>query len=141
MVPAAPNYRSGHRYDGAHSLLAAPFLAGATLQLKEGGGFTAVRGGPPLRGKGLPSKAQVNEGLTRSATKERKLAAKNSSGNGSSLNNKASGAEHNKSRGANVEPGTGTTTREEEEEFAVMLARRDDVLQVTPPPKQIMIAL
>lgn len=99
------------------SQIPSPFLVGATLQLRPGGGFTAVRR-PPLCAKGLPSATQVNKGLAKSAQEERKIALKNSS-------KKASGADQG--HGPTVELGADI-----KKEFAARIARRDDVLQVNP---------
>lgn len=102
----------------ARAKIALPCLAGATLQLKDGGGLLAVRQ-PPLRAtKGLPSSTQLNEGFARRRANERKSASK---------------ANTNAGRGGPMEEGgpkaaeLGVTAREE---FVVKISRRDDILQV-----------
>lgn len=93
---------------------ALPCLAGATLQLKDGGGLLAVRQ-PPLRAStGLPSSAQLEEGFARRRANERKLASKAS-------------ANSNMKEGAYQAAELGAAAREE---FVVKISRRDDILQV-----------
>lgn len=112
------------------AFLAPPFIAGATLQLQDGGGFTAVRR-PPFSAKGLPSGTQVNEGLARRANKApgwltATPVATNKTGIG-----KASGVEQaaksNNREGTPVVVELGTDVKED---FATRVARRDDILQV-----------
>lgn len=91
-----------------------PLLAGAIIELRDGGGFTAFRR-PPLRSKGLPSATQVNKGLARSA-KERRSPPRNSS-------NEKSGAKQGRGHAAEL-------TADTKAEFSTLLERRDDILQV-----------
>lgn len=112
--PSTNSACQGTAAAAARMQIALPCLAGATLQRKDGGGFTAVRQ-PPLRAsKGLPSSTQVNEGFARKRAKERKLAS-----NTTTTNSANRGGSNATDLGAGVK-----------EEFAVQVARRDDILQV-----------
>lgn len=99
---------------------ALPVFAGATLQLHEGGRFTSFRR-PPLRGKGLPSGSQVNDGLSR-GKKERRPAAKS-----------MLASSHVHDHQQMQYPGLVDLGAEATQDFAARLAERDDVLQVTQP--------
>ena len=107
--------------------LAPPSLAGATLKLQDGEGFTAVYQPPPLRAHGLPSSAQLREGRARGDGEKKrawkKTTSSSSNRSGSSNTNKGLSAEQGQS--IIVELAVGAL-----KEFAAKLARRDDILQV-----------
>lgn len=76
---------------------------------------------PPFDGKGLPSSAQVNEGLAKSARNHTRLDSRNNTYG----SNRGSGPEqHGRSNPAEL-------AEDAKEAFAGRVARRDDVLQVT----------
>lgn len=119
---------AGARSRTSPAVLAPPFLAGATLHLQDGGGFTAARR-PPLSAKGLPSGTQVNEGLARRADAPRSLVAspvapKTSIGKKAARGGVEQAVKSNWGGGP-VELGT-----EVKDDFAARVARRDDMLQV-----------
>ncbi|CAM9207477.1 unnamed protein product, partial [Hapterophycus canaliculatus] len=97
-----------------------PCIAGASLQLQEGGGFTAIRQ-PPLRAsKGLPSFSKVNKGLIRNRAKERQLVSKASSGTTTDRGGMEDG------RGYTATAELGVRARQD---FTINVSRRDDILQ------------
>ncbi|CAM9314335.1 unnamed protein product [Ectocarpus fasciculatus] len=97
--------------------VALPYLAGAALRHKDGGGLMATRQ-PPLRpSKGLPSSTQISKASARRRAKERKRTSTSNIREGAFM-----GSEPD--RPATVELSSG-----EREEFAAKVARRDDILQ------------
>lgn len=116
---------SGTRARGKQGQIALPCVAGASLQLKEDGGLTAIRQ-PPLRAsKGLPSFSKENKGLARRKAKERQLLSKAINGTTANRGRGGMGAEDGRGDAAAPELSAGAR-----EEFAFKVARRDDILQV-----------
>lgn len=128
--------------------LAPPSVAGATLKLQEGRGFTAVvvsSQPPPLCAQGLPSSAQLrlregrgarggDEGGERKRVWRKKTTINNGSASGNSGDIKGlMSAEQGRSGTATVELVADALKKE----FAVKLARRDDILQVLYVQQQI----
>ncbi|CAN0032928.1 unnamed protein product, partial [Scytosiphon promiscuus] len=103
-----------------------PCVAGASLQVREGGGFTAIRQ-PPLRaahGNGLPSFSKVNEGLIRRRAKKHQLVSKTTRRTSVSERHGSGGTGEGRDPTAAAELSAGAR-----EDFAVKVARRDDILQ------------
>lgn len=111
--------------EGQNVVQTAPLLAGAMLQLQEGGSFTSIRG-PPLRSKGLPFGRQVNDGLSRSA-KERRFMGKSHSSSGRRAQQSPNGHP--------IE-----LTAEAKADFSIKVSKRDDILQVTSSPALLLSA-
>lgn len=110
------------------AVLAPPFLAGATLRLEDGGGFTASRR-PPLSAKGLPSGTQVNAGLATRPEAPRSLAASPVPPKTSTGTKVARGGVEQAAK-SNWGGGPVELSTEVKEDFAARVARRDDILQV-----------
>lgn len=143
-VPASDRRRSSgnisHNHDVARASprVVAPFLAGATLQVRDNGqGFSVVRP-PPLRAKGLPSAAKVIKGLARRNANENKVAP--DTVGSKVIHGMGAGVSRSKARGTIDERKEDTARKFDvsdagcairKEEFTAAIIRRDDILQVT----------